>query len=142
MYVCMYVHVCMYVPQSLENPCTNFDQTRTTYSPWPPMVIGGRGQGHLRSKVTWGKILKFAGEFNQGHQRSFQGHHHISKTPAPILTKLTPGVALDRPMVIGVRVKVTPHGYRGQGQGHPMSKVMWGSNLQTMSQFKTFLSKS
>ena len=76
------------------------------------MVIGGHGQGHPRSKVTWGKILKFAGEFNRGHQRSFQGHQHISKTPAQILTKLAPGVALDPPppMVIG-----------GQGQDHPRS---------------------
>ena len=111
----------MYVPQSLENPCTDLDQNHTTYSPWPPMVMGGGlGQGHARSKVTWGKILKFTGEFNRGHQRSFQGHHHISETPAPILTKLAQGVALDPP---------PPDGYRGSGSRSPKGEGHVGGQI-------------
>ena len=81
------------------------------------MVMGGGGVGVKviqGQRPLGGKILKFAGEFsqfagefNRGHQRSFQGHHHISKTPAPIITKLAPGVALDPQMVMRARVKVT-----------------------------------
>ena len=99
----------MYVPQSLENPCTDLDQNRTTYSPWPPNGYRGVGVKVIQGQRSlWGKILKlaaefnqFAGEFNRGHQRSFQGHHHILETPAPIVTKLAPGVALAPPMVVG-----------------------------------------
>ena len=43
----------------------------------PGMIIGGQGQGHPRSKVTGGKIVKFAVEFNRGHQRSFQGQPRL-----------------------------------------------------------------
>ena len=69
----------MYVPQSLENPCTDLDQTRTTYSPWPPDDYRGVGVMVIQGQRSLGgRIFKFAGEFNRGHQRLFQGHHHIS----------------------------------------------------------------
>ena len=65
------------------------------------MVIGGGGGGRVKviqgQRSLGGKILKFAGEFNQFAGGFNQGHHHISETPAPILTKLVPGVALDPP---------------------------------------------
>ena len=54
-------------------------------------------KGHLGVKSWNLQFNQFAGMFNRGHQRSFQGHHHISETPAPILTKLAPGVALAPP---------------------------------------------
>ena len=91
----------------------------------PPIVMGGRGQGHPRSKVTWGKILKFAGDFNQ-FAGEFNWGHQSSRSP-PYLGN--PSTDLDQtctrcsprpPIVIG----------GGQGQGHPRSKVMWGSNLK------------
>ena len=117
-----YVGLCMFLNHS-RTPAPILTKIAPLIALDPPDGFRGVGVKVIQGQRSLGgKILKFAGEFNQftgefnrGHQRSFQGHHHISETPAPILTKLAPGVALDPPMVKG-----------GQGQGHPMSKVMWG----------------
>ena len=73
-------------------------------------------QGH---RSFQGQILKFEHEFNQGHQRSIHGHHHILKAQALTLTKLAKDVALDLSSIIG-----------GHGQGHTRSNVTLGSNLK------------
>ena len=49
--------VAMDVPQSLENPCTDLDQTCTEYSPRPPNYYRGVGvkvKGHLGVKGHFG----------------------------------------------------------------------------------------
>ena len=83
--------------------------------------MGVKVKGHLGVKGQfWGQILKFDGEVSRGHERSFKGHHEISKTPAPVITKLAPRVAFNSPSDIrGVRVKVN------QGQ-----RSFWGQILK------------
>ena len=62
---------CMYVPQSLENPCTDLDQNRTTYSPWPPNSYRGswsrssKVKGHLGVK-SW-NLQESSTEVTRGH---------------------------------------------------------------------------
>ena len=79
------------------------------------MAVRGQVKVIQGQRSFWGHTLKFKREFNQGHQKSFQGHHYISKTPPPTLTKLAWGIALHLPGILGW---LGTNGHLTSFQGH------------------------